>query len=80
MQYSTRMFFYEKDTNEFTQEASSLRNPDFRPEQRLTLVSARTGDAKQFMLESTGANGQDIDSWTYAAVDGSGIRCTIWND
>ena len=82
MKYSTNLFNYYSQHNEFSQEASSL--PQFNGGDTIVLTSARTGVEKTFKLNTKEFNHlgdeKELVAWHYNAVDRSNMIVSVWND
>jgi len=89
---STNMFFYDKELNQFSQEASSLGNAlltgrlyDDACDQGFVLVSHKTGKEVAFYLESTQFENEELVSWKFHSVSdrvpsGDSYTVRVWND
>jgi len=94
--YNTNVFHYDKEHNEFTQEASSLPNLPLSPifgrvyddacDQGLVLVSQRTGMAVTFVVTKTLTQSYgdetEVQGWELKPVEKpwAGMKMVIFND
>ena len=79
MVYSTKKFLYDKKTENFSQEASTLGIKPGKVYKIITLESQWTKKLMYFALRNVVPNGDEVGGWTYWNKQ-SGITCTIWND